>query len=727
MSQPSPGTPKKTPKRRPRGRRRLLVALGAVGVLAVSLVLRGAHYIFVDRTGLPDLEAFLRFRPPTVGGVLDTNGEVLVEVAREYRKVVEYRQLPRVLVHAILTAEDKRFFEHAGVDYRVLPRVAWKAIANSRRSSRKGLVFWQGGSTITQQLVRTYFLRGLTSRENGHELLQSGLLARVCAAVIGGPATNKLARKAEEVRIALWLERELRERFGTRQAAKEQILARYASFIYLGHGRYGYSAASDYYFGKPLETYRDDDADKAALLAGITKSPRVYGPRPGHVSASLRRRNEILDGMVRNDFLAPGVADRCRRARPVLVAHTPSRTEAPGVVGAIFDEIGSLADPRISVEALFDGRISIRSSVDIRIQRIVNDALEKGLAVYEKRHPESKGLLQGSVVVLRNRDAAVLAEAGGRKVYESRESSSSDFNRAADAARQPGSAMKPMVYLAALRRGTITLDSPIPDEPISVSMGAGQPAKWIANYDGAFKGVIPARQALAESRNAAAIWLAKAVGMRRVTQMARELGIRTPLEPYLSTALGASEVRLVELANAYRAIASGVAAAPHAVVEVLDSDDNAIPLRRPAAHALDLPEAHLRAIQEGLRGVVRLAGGTAHALDSWDFPIQVMGKTGTTNDFRDALFVGSTYGLDGITIAVRVGFDDNRELGNRETGARAALPVFRDVMLQVYRQKLAGPAPRFPPEIEAGIGGYVAAGAAAAEVARLADLGPLEP
>lgn len=692
-----------------RRRRFVLASAGAAAVLATSVALRGLHFIYLDRSGLPDLEPFLRFKPPTIGGVYDANGEVLLQVAREYRKILTYGELPAVLRNAILTAEDKRFFGHSGVDYRVLPRVALRAVSFSRPTAKKGLVFWQGGSTITQQLVRTYFLRHLTGRENGRELLGGGFLARVLASAIGHSATNKLMRKAEEVRVSLWLEEEMLRRFGSRQAAKEQILARYASFVYLGHGRYGYSAASDYYFGKALSSYRTKDADKAALLAGITKSPQVYGPRPGHISAGLKRRNDILERMVRNDYLPAALAERCRKAPVVLADGTPVRPEAPGAIGTVFAELGSLDDERISVEALVDGKIRVGSSVDLRIQRIVNDALEKGLDAYEARHRRSKGLLQGSVVVLGNGDAAILAEAGGRRFYGSKESSYSDFNRAADSMHQPGSAMKPIVYLAALRRGTITLDSPIPDVPISVAMGENQPEKWIANYDGEFKGVIPARQALAESRNAAAVWLARAVGMRSIARTARELGITTPLAPNLSTALGASEVRLVELANVYRALASGVWAAPHAVVQVLDDDGEPIPLDRPAAHALDFRRADLLAIQEGLRGVVRLVDGTAHSLDSGAFPIPVMGKTGTTNDFRDALFVGSTYGAGGITVAVRIGFDDNRELGDRETGARVALPVFKEVMLGVYRQKLAGPVPRFPGEIEDGISRYSAA------------------
>jgi penicillin-binding protein 1A len=204
-----------------------------------------------------------------------------------------------------------------------------------------------------------------------------------------------------------------------------------------------------------------------------------------------------------------------------------------------------------------------------------------------------------------------------------------------------------------------------------------------------------------------AVWLTRTVGIDRVIATARELGIRSPVRRYLSTALGASEVRLLELAGAYRAMASGIAAEPHVVVQVTDAFGGS--LYRVAEPAGQLDSDGLWQIQEGLRGVVRLPGGTANALDRSDFPIPVMGKTGTTNDFRDALFVGSTYGPDGITVAVWIGFDDNRTLGARETGGRAALPIFREIMLRVYRDQLVGPVPSFPWQIEHGIDEYLVA------------------
>jgi penicillin-binding protein 1A len=686
------------------------------------------HHVYFDRTNLPDLAPFLLFQPPTTGEVTDARGEVVIQLAREYRRVVTYDEIPLVLRQAILAAEDKNFYSHPGVDYRALPRVVEKTAARSLLEWKNGsglrLRLAQGGSTITQQLVRVYFLGYLTSRQDGDAVFTHGLsLARLMSAVLGSPATNKLLRKVEEVRLSLWLEKAMGEHYGSRERAKQEIFARYASFIYMGSGRYGFGAAAEYYLDRPLAGLTLEDAAQAALLAGIGKSPREYAPSPGS-SRPRQRRNQILALMARNGYIPGELARRCQDEPVGAVRPAVAKTAAPAAIQHVLEELqehGAHGAALFTVEDLFQGRIRVRSTIDQRVQAVVNDALESGLALYEKRHPRARGFTQGSVVVLANADGAVLAEAGGRRVYDARSNRYSDYNRVTDSLRQPGSVMKPFVYLAAFRNG-LTLDAQVPDEPISVP-GGSEPAdvKWIANYDATFKGRIPARQALAESRNAVAVWIARSVGMDKVIRTCRDLGLRTPLRPYISTALGASEVRLLELAGAYRAMASGVRAEPHVIARVTDSA-GALLYGAPGPGG-DLPLDSLALIQEGLRGVIRLPGGTAHALSGGGFAIPVMGKTGTTSEFRDALFVGSTYGPQGITVAVRIGFDDNRTLGSRETGGRAALPVFREIMLRVYKDRLAGAVPQFPREMEGRIDAYLAASTAHEASVPIADLG----
>ncbi len=695
------------------------VVAGIVLVPVIFTVLT-VFYVNFNRTNLPDLDGFVRFDPPTTGHIYDANGHVLIELGRERRDVLQYEDMPVVVRGAILSAEDANFFSHSGVDYsvffRLLAKTNLRALAahfttfKDEDASKHPLVFPQGGSTITQQLVRCYFLQKLSSTKNSNSLQHEGIFSQVLAFVLGVPGTNKLLLKIETIRLSLWIEAEMRKQYGSKRRAKEEIFARYASFVYLGNGRYGFAAASEYYFHKPIETFTLDDADKAAVLAGITKSPAEYAPTVENLQKPMRRRNQILNLMVGNHFLPAEVAQRLELAPIRVAAHANEPVEAPAAVETTLEELKPLAldlGSEMGIDQLLEGHIQVYSTVDHRIQQIANVALENGLKLYEKRHPQSKGLIQGSVVVLRNSDAGILAEAGGREVYKGHNNAYSDYNRVTQSKRQPGSAMKPFVYLAAFRQGALDLDTPVPDEPISVETGADRPPKWISNFDNKFEGIIPVRRALAESRNAAAVWVTEQIGIDSVLNTAQDLGVRTKLQPYVTTALGASEVTLVELANAYRLMAGGMPGEPHIIDRIQHTRGAVIYRYHPPCCLPNGNDFELSMIQEGLRGVVRIPSGTAHALDSHFFPIPVMGKTGTTNNYRDALFVGSTFGPNGITVAVRIGFDDNRSLGRKETGALAALPLFREIILKVYQEKLLGPAPRFPVEMEDNIDAYL--------------------
>ena len=705
-------------------RLRWLVYLGVgTTVITTILVSVGFHHIYFDRTNLPDIIPLTRFEFPSIGHIYDANGLPLMELAREYRRIIKYEDIPPIVRDAILAAEDKNFFSHNGVDYSRIPRVLGKVRIGTLLTRLIGLgpedgrnsptIFPQGGSTVTQQLVRGYFLRdltvfqNLTAQENSNQLRHGVLLPRALSYLIGARNANMFVRKMEEMRLSLWVERAMQERYGSKRRAKDEILARYASFIYMGNGQYGFATAAEYYFGQSLATLTVEDADKAALLAGIAKSPRYYAPCANDGERVLRRRNQTLALMAANGFISVEGEKRAeQRPIPVVPRNKGKIFQTAAVVESVLEELKGL-DADLSVKDLLQGRIQVYSTVDARVQQIVNEALENGLVMYERRRPASKGLIQGSVVVLRNRDASVLAETGGRQFYKDRSASYCDFNRVTESLRQPGSAMKPIVYLAAFRQGPFDLDTMVPDEPISVPDGGKQNSKWISNYDGQFKGMIPLRQALAESRNAVSIWITKRIGIASILRTSQILGVQTPLQPYATTALGASEVNLLELANAYRTMASGILAQPHVLRKILCNSGEIVIEDQHGGSPVSVDDSALSLIQEGLRGVVRIPSGTAHALDSSGFPIAVMGKTGTTNDFRDALFVGSTYGPEGITIAVRIGFDDNRSLGSRETGGRVALPVFKEIMLRVYRAKLTGLVPEFPTRMEQSINAYL--------------------
>jgi membrane peptidoglycan carboxypeptidase len=716
------------------------VLVGAASVGAELFAIGALCHVYFGRDNLPDLGPFTRFEFPAIGHVYDTNDKPLVELALEYRHITQFADIPKVVREAILATEDKHFFSHSGVDYFCIPRVlskvrmgAWatRLVTGGRRDNMRGrAIFPQGGSTITQQLVRGVFLQRQTSKENSYQLRSLSILPRALSWVIGARNVNMVLRKREEIRLSLWIERQMRQRFGSKRRAKEEILARYASFVYMGNGQYGFARAAEFYFGRPLSTFTADDADKAAMLASIAKSPREYAPTARDTGAILRRRNQTLALMASESFISRDEMMAAKgRPLPIVAHHSSEVVQSSAVVAHVLDELKA-GHPDLGVEDLLQGRIQVKSTVDARIQRIANDALQHGLLRYEQRHPSARGLIQGSVVVLKNRDGSVLAEIGGREVYQGRATSYRDFNRVTDSLRQPGSTMKPIVYLAAFRHGDFSLETLVPDEPISVPTGGASAPKWISNYDGRFKGCIPVREALAESRNAVAIWITEQVGIDSVLRTARSLGVQTRLQPYATTALGASEVNLLELATAYRTIASGILAEPYLIRQIVRDSGEVVGEDEHHILPMSIPSDALSLIQEGLRGVVRIPTGTAHTLDSRGFPIAVMGKTGTTNEFRDALFVGSTYGVDGITVAVRIGFDDNRSLGPKESGGRVALPVFQELMLKVYRGGIVGPAPAFPAQMEQRITTYLQGDAPDLESGlpvRVADRAPSSP
>ncbi len=224
-------------------RRRVRIALLVLLVLAFLPPVWLLHHVYADASDLPSIETFIRFELPTTGVVYDARGMVLISVARQYREMVSYDEVPAVVRDAILATEDKNFFSHSGVDYSVLPRVIERTLVRSVATWWDGdgdlrLRLPQGGSTLTQQLVRGYFLTDRTRLEDGAALFEKGLAPHLMAVVLGVAATNKILRKVEEVRLSLWVEREMGRRYGSKRRAKREIFGRYANFIYMGHGRY---------------------------------------------------------------------------------------------------------------------------------------------------------------------------------------------------------------------------------------------------------------------------------------------------------------------------------------------------------------------------------------------------------------------------------------------------------------------------------------------------------
>lgn len=388
----------------------LAIALAGAASLGAALYVGVALYnVYFDRANLPDLGPFTRFEFPSIGHVYDANGQPVIELAREYRTITQYADIPPVVRDAILATEDKRFFSHDGVDYSSLPRViakvrfgAWatRLLTRGQRDNMSGrAIFAQGGSTITQQLVRGVFLQHQTSQENSYQLQHVGLMPRALSLVIGARNVNMMLRKREEIRLSLWLEQQMREHFGSKRRAKEEIFARYASFVYMGNGQYGFARAAQYYFGRRLSTFTAADADKAAMLASIAKSPRDYAPTARDSAAVLRRRNQGLALMAQRGFLSRDeMMSAQQRSFPVIESRESKPFQSSAVVEHVLEELNA-ADAALSIDDLLQGHIQVTSTVDARVQRIVNDAVEHGLERYEQRHPGARGVVQGSVVI----------------------------------------------------------------------------------------------------------------------------------------------------------------------------------------------------------------------------------------------------------------------------------------------------------------------------------------
>lgn len=704
---------------------KLAILVPTLLVILTGLIVAGysAYYIYYwDKKDLPDINKLLRLSPPAITEVIDTNGQLLAELATEYRKPITYSDIPKIVEWAILAAEDKRFWRHDGKDSMAILRAGWEivkaSIDKSRRVKKPRLIFVQGGSTVDQQLIKLVF-----PDVKKEEIDPS----------ITGWRKNwsKAKRKLKEIKLAVWMEKEFVKIYGSKQKAKEEILTRFMNMVYLDFGRYGFASAAEYYFGKSVREFTTGDVEKAAMLAAIIKSPTEFSPLRKQNLTSKRavsRRNAIIDLMAEEKFLTREEAERSKQ-KPIETAERQTvKTIAPAAINHMFDALPGFG---FDFKKIFEeGNIQIRLTIDEDIQNAANEALEKGLRAYGERHPENAEKVQGAVVVLRNQDGAILAEVGGRFFKKEGAASYTELNRATQTQRQPGSAFKPFTFLTALEddwgldckqgKKCRILDT----KNTCLPMGRGRPRHCIKNYDGKYKGVITPRQALAESRNAATMQLARSLGIKNVIAAAHRIGIKSQLQPYPTTALGASEVTLMELTNAFRTIASGgILVEPYIVEEIKTPAESVTVSRGEEKRAIE--EKIAIWMQEALRGTIRLPNGTGSSLDNtaaWrknKFPFPVCGKTGTTSDFKDAWFIGCTAGPDGITIGVWIGIDDGTPLfdeekcktearkdcnSSREPGGKTALPVFRELLLAIYKDVKPD---NFPDEIEKNIDDYL--------------------
>lgn len=555
---------------------------------------------------------------PVATSVFDQKGNLVTKLFVENRVEIPLSQVPQDLQDAVIAIEDSRFYQHHGIDPRSLLRALWRNLLARR--------VVEGGSTITQQLAKNLYLT----------------------------QQRTISRKIEEFFLTLKLEMKY---------SKKEILGMYLNLIYLGHGAYGVEVASQTYFGKPA---RELNLSESALLAGLIRGPEYYSPYI-HPDLARARRNEVLDRMAEVGYLTPAQAERARKTPIKLVGLKPPSREAPYFISYVVQQLVE-RHPGLEKD-LYRAGYRIFTTLNLKRQRDAERSFAEG---FPKTEMDANGVEQpqGALVAINPNNGYIEAMIGGRNF------SHSQLNRAIPPVRrQPGSAFKPFLYSAVITAGFPPTNQQT-CEPVSFPSGGPEP---YAPHDYGEKRFhyrpMMMREALAISDNVVAVRWASAVGPAKIIEFARRMGIESALEPSLPLALGTSEVAPLEMATGYAPLANGGSRVePLAVLKVTDRFGNVLEENSPTLlPALDPPVAYI--VTDLLRGVLQ-PGGTGGHLAAYLGGRPVAGKTGTTDDLRDAWFVGYTPSL---VTAVYVGYDDpKRSLWS--TGGVVAGPIWASFM-----------------------------------------------
>ena len=592
--------------------------------------------LIVYKSDLPRVQELQDYRPNVITELYSDDGRTIGSFALERRVVVGYEEIPELLRDALIATEDKNFERHWGVDVAGVARAVVKSAMGGGRI--------RGTSTITQQLSRLCFLT----------------------------AEKSFKRKFQEFLFSIQI-----ERFYT----KAQILTLYCNQVPLGHRTFGFEAAARFYFSKRL---KELSLDQIAVLAALPAIAHLGSPMQMEERVTVRR-NYVLRRMVAEGKIAREKAEAAGQEPLGLRIASRESELAPYFA----EEVRKYLAETYGFQTVSQRGLRAYTTLNLEMQEAAVQALSDGLEAYDRRHgwrgveTNVKPKVQGALVAIDNASGEIKAMVGGHDFGRSK------FNRATQAYRQPGSAFKPFVYTLALEEG-MTPEDLVEDAPISFPNGG---TTWRPrNYDGKFEGPIPLRRAFARSRNVPAVRLANRFGIEEVLRTARRFGITSPaLAPYLPVALGAAEVTLLEMTSAYSTFGNdGVRVTPRYLRKVTDYEG--------ATQEEQLVEVSDVVSRETARTMVALlqsvvAEGTARRARALERA--VAGKTGTTNDYTDAWFIGLTPSL---TCGVWVGFDQKRSLGRGETGGRAALPIWIEFVRQATRQKASEefPSPTIP-------------------------------
>ncbi|MBW2584131.1 MAG: PBP1A family penicillin-binding protein [Deltaproteobacteria bacterium] len=577
-------------------------------------IIMGAFFALTH--DLPQIRDLESFRPHAVTRIFSVNKVLLAEVYLEKRDPVPLKQIPLYLRAALVATEDRKFYKHSGVDVKGIARAIIKDIMAGK--------FIEGASTITQQLAKTLFL---TPRKT-------------------------IVRKIKEAILAFQLER---------RYTKDEILELYLNQVYFGSGAYGVASSAGIFFGKSVQ---DLDLSECALIAGMPKSPSRYSPLVNKALA-LKRRNIVLKQMLDTGIIAAREYDHAINTE-INTDHDRQRsTRAPYFIEYVKKNLEDILGP----STLYKGGLSIYTTLDFRLQQAAEKAVADGLQSLQTRMEKNnikEGETQAALVSIDVKSGDILAMVGGKNFDES------VFNRATSARRQPGSAFKPIVYAYAIKHGfaqnQLLLDAPI------VFRGASKAKDWRPqNFSETYLGEITLRKALAVSQNIPAVRLIEMLGPSSVARFAHALGIESTLDPNLSLALGTSEVTLLNLTSAYAVFARGGQwIEPFGVIEVADHRGRILYSAKPQKRLVMTREG-AAIVTNMLESVIK--EGTGRKARILRGPLA--GKTGTTNDYKDALFVGFS---PAVAAGVWVGLDLGGTMGDKETGARAALPIWMDFM-----------------------------------------------
>lgn len=591
----------------------ILLSIALAGI--IFGILAGAFFSLTH--DLPQINDLKQFKPSAVTTIYSADKKIIDHLYIEKRFPIALVKIPKHLIDALITIEDRTFFTHSGLHFKAIARAVFQDIKAGK--------FKQGGSTLTQQLAKTLFLS----------------------------SEKSIVRKIKEAILTLQIER---------RYTKNEILELYLNQIYLGSGTYGVEAASKTYFNTSVHNI---SLSQAALLAGLPKAPSSYSPLINPDLAE-KRRNLVLKQMLNTQVITreqytSAIADE-------IHSKAASAGNYTSKAGYFTEYVKGLIEKEFNLKEIYSDGLHIHTSLNINFHKAAQKAVRQQLQVIEKRmkkRNQDTSQLQAALVAIDVKTGEILSMIGGDNF------SKSPFNRAVQAKRQPGSAFKPFVYGAALELG-FSQEALLYDGPLSYNL-PGRKIWKVENFSKKYSGEITFRKALALSKNTPVVRLLEQIGPEKVIQFAKKAGISSHLNTNLSLALGTSEINLLELTAAYAPFVNqGIRTKPSAIIKITDSDSKII-FRNNVEKQSIMSRQNAAIMADMLRAVVlEGTGKKARTIKK-----EIGGKTGTTDQYKDALFIGFS---PQIALGVWVGNDDASSLGPYETGAKAALPIWINSM-----------------------------------------------